>query len=346
MSGAGRDRGSIRAYILTRIVLTIPMLLILLTLVFVLMRVAPGDPIQAALGGKLPAAELAARRKAAGYDLPLMTQYWDYLRSIITGNLGTSVTDNRTVSSILTSNGAATLELGIAALVVAFVVGIPLGLLCGRLRDTAVDVTGRLFGILTYAAPVFFIGLLGQLLFSQHFHLLPSGGQASPLVTFYLPQHTHVLLLDAAIDGDWPAFGDILKHLALPAITLGLAISGVFVRLVRGNIIQTLRADYVDAARARGLRERGVVLRYAFRNAMVPVVTVMGLQAALILSGAVLTEETFNWPGIGNTLVQYLNNRDYVAVQGIVTALAIVVVLVSLVIDVLTVAIDPRVSYK
>ncbi|MDR0358619.1 MAG: ABC transporter permease [bacterium] len=341
-----RTGGSIRNYIVARVLLTIPMLFILVTVVFVLMRVAPGDPIQAALGGKLPAAQLAARRHAAGYDRPILIQYWEYLHSIATGNFGTSLTDNRTVTSILATNGAATFELGVAAFLVAALVGVPLGLLCGRLRDGAVDVSGRLFGIISYATPVFVLGLIMQLVFTQKLQILPSSGQASPLVTFTMTQHTHILLLDALIDGDWAAVGDVLHHLVLPAVTLGIAISGIFIRLVRSNIIQTLRSDYVEAARARGIGERGVVVGYALRNAMVPVVTVMGLQAALLLSGAVLAEETFNWPGIGQTLVSYLNNRDYTAVQGIVTVLALVVVVISLLIDILTVIIDPRVSYS
>lgn len=341
-----RTGGSIRNYIVARVLLTIPMLFILVTVVFLLMRVAPGDPIQAALGGKLPAAQLAARRHAAGYDRPILVQYWEYLHSIATGNFGTSLTDNRTVTSILATNGAATFELGVTAFLVAALVGVPLGLLCGRLRDGAVDVSGRLFGIITYAAPVFVLGLIMQLVFTQKLQILPSSGQASPLVTFTMTQHTHILLLDALIDGDWAAVEDVLRHLVLPAVTLGIAISGIFIRLVRSNIIQTLRSDYVEAARARGIGERGVVVGYALRNAMVPVVTVMGLQAALLLSGTVLAEETFNWPGIGQTLVSYLNNRDYTAVQGIVTVLALVVVVISLLIDILTVIIDPRVSYS
>jgi peptide/nickel transport system permease protein len=158
--------------------------------------------------------------------------------------------------------------------------------------------------------------------------------------------HTHILIVDAAIDGNWSAVQDVAKHLILPAFTLGLVICGVFIRLVRVNMIQSMRRDYVEAARARGLRERTVVYRHAFRNALVPVVTVMGLQVALLLSGAVVTEETFNWPGIGFQLIAYLNNRDYTAVQGIITIFALIVVAVSLLIDFVNAAIDPRVRYR
>jgi peptide/nickel transport system permease protein len=174
---------------------------------------------------------------------------------------------------------------------------------------------------------------------------LPTSGASSPVVEATLPEHTHIVLIDALLAGDTSAFFDALQHLILPAATLGIVLAGVFIRLVRVNLIQTLRSDYVEAARARGIRERGVVLKHGFRNALVPVITVMGLQAALLLSGAVLTENTFNWPGIGNQLLVYLNNRDYTALQGIITAFALVVVGVSLLIDLLAATIDPRVRY-
>jgi peptide/nickel transport system permease protein len=152
-------------------------------------------------------------------------------------------------------------------------------------------------------------------------------------------------VFDAIVTGNWEALRDVLRHLVLPATTLGLVIGGVFIRLIRVNVIQTLKADYVEAARARGVSERNVVLHHAFRNALVPVVTVMGLQFAVLLSGAVLTEQTFNWPGLGSELVRYLNNRDYIAVQGIITFTGFVVVIMSLLIDVITAWIDPRVRY-
>ncbi len=340
-----RSTGSLRTYALTRLALVLPMVLILLTLVFVLMRVAPGDPISAALGGRLSPAELAARRASAGYDRPLIVQYGSYLASVFTGNLGTTLTDNRPMSQVIAQNGAATLELTLAAVLVAVLVGIPLGMLAARLRDTPLDVISRLYGIVIYAAPVFFLGLIAQLVFGKDLGWLPTSGQASPVVQATLVPHTNLLIVDAVIDRDWSALSDLLKHLIMPALVLGLVTSGVFLRLVRVNLIQTLKGDYVEAARARGVPERHVVGRHAFRNALVPIVTIMGLQVALLLSGAVLTEETFNWPGIGNQLITYLNNRDYIAVQGIITVFALVVVVVSLLIDFVSALVDPRVRF-
>lgn len=318
------------------------MVLILLTMVFVLMRVAPGDPIQSALGGRAPAEIIAQKRAEAGFDRPLIVQYGEYLGQIATGNFGRSLTDNRPVTSIIIQNGAATVELAVTALLIAVLIGVPIGLRAGRYRDGVFDAVSRLTSIVLYAVPTFFLGLLLQLICGK---FLPTSGSASGVVLATIPEVTHIVVIDALIAGDGPAAGDALLHLVLPAMTLGLITAGVFARLVRINLIQTLRADYVEAAAARGIPTTRVVVRHAFRNALVPVVTVMGLQSALLLSGAVLTENTFNWPGIGQALVHYLNNRDYIAVQGIITAFALVVVIVSLVIDVVTVIVDPRVKY-
>lgn len=338
-------QGSLARFVGTRLLLAVPMVLLLLTLVFLLMRVAPGDPISAALGGRLSAAELAQRRAAAGFDRPLLEQYVDYLGQVGRLDFGRTITDNRAVTSIFVDNGGATLTLSLAALLVALLVGLPLGLVSGRRRDSVPDLVIRLFGIISYAAPVFFVGLLLQLTFGKWLGWLPTSGQASPVTQATTEVHTHILLLDLLRTGDGGAIRDGLEHLILPAVTLGLLVVGVLIRLVRVNLISTLQSDYVEAARSRGIRERQVVRRHGFRNALVPVVTVMGLQVAALLGGAVLTEETFNWPGVGNELVRYLNNRDYTAVQGIITAFALVVVAISLLIDVVNALIDPRIHY-
>lgn len=340
-----KPTSSLRRYLITRLLLAVPMLLILLTVVFLLMRVAPGDPISAALGGRISQEELDRRRHIAGFDRPVLVQYVDYLGGVARFDFGNTLVDNRPLTQVIVQNGAATLELTIFAMAIATVSGVFIGLIAGRFRDTPIDVAGRLFGIVMYGAPVFFLGFLAQLVFGKWLGWLPASGRASPIVTFELRTHTNLFVVDAIINGDWSSLVDVLKHLVMPAIVLGLVIGGVFIRLVRVNLLQTLKGDYVEAARARGVRERTVVWRHAFKNALVPVVTVMGLQFAVLLSGAVLTEQTFNWPGLGSELVRYLNNRDYIAVQGIITFTGIVVVIVSLLIDVISAWIDPRVRY-
>ena len=339
-----KQAGSLPRFIIQRFLLIIPMMWISLTLVFVLLRVAPGDPIEAALGGKLSQAALDERRHQMGLDRPLIVQYWDYLSSVAHLDFGRSFTDNQSILSVVRDNGGATLTLTTAAFIIALVIGIPLGMLAGRLRDTAPDVLIRLFGIVTYAAPVFFTGLLIQLLIAPRLGL-PSSRDSDPAMTYMVPLRTHILLLDAFLSGNGPAIIDVLEHLFLPAMTLGLLICGVFIRLVRVNILQTMQSDYVEAAQARGIDRRKVMRNHAFRNALVPVITIVGLQVALLLSGSVLTETTFSWPGIGLKLVQYINGRDYGAVQGIITLFAVVVIVISMLVDIVNGLIDPRVRY-
>lgn len=337
--------GSLPRYILQRVLLIIPMMWILLTLVFLLMRVAPGDPVSASVGGRLSEAALDERRHTLGLDRPLLVQYFDYLGGVLRLDFGKTISDNIPIIDVVKENGGATLTLTVSALIVALLVGIPLGLLAGRFRDSTSDAVIRIFGIVTYAAPVFYTGLLVQILFLNKFSGWPLVGDSGTLTAYNVPTKTHILLIDAIIAGDGAAIGDVLQHLVLPAVTLGLYICGIFIRLTRVNVLQTLQADYVEAARARGIKESKVVRSHAFRNALVPVVTVIGLQVALLMSGAVLTEKTFAWPGLGNELIKYIESRDYAAVQGIITLFAVVVVVISLVIDVVNAMIDPRVRF-
>jgi peptide/nickel transport system permease protein len=313
-------------------------------LLFFILRVAPGDPVSAALGGKLNAQALEQRRQALGLNRPLISQYWDYLSSVAHLDFGTTFSDNQPVLRVVRDNGGATLSLTIAAFVIALVVGIPLGLVAGRYRDSVPDVLIRLFGILSYAAPIFFVGFLLQVYVAPRVGL-PTSGDASPITIFEVKPKTHILLIDAFLSGNGDAITDVLKHLVLPSVTLGLLICGVFIRLVRVNMLQTMQADYVEAAEARGIRRGNVTWRHAFRNALVPVITVVGLQFALLLSGAVLTETTFNWPGLGQKLVFYINERDYGAVQGIITIFAVAVVVISMLVDIVNALIDPRVRF-
>jgi peptide/nickel transport system permease protein len=347
MSTTKSSTGSLRTYLITRLLLVIPMVWVLVTLVFFVMRVI-GDPIVSEFGGRLSAAQIAEKRHAAGLDRPLLQQYWEYITGIVHGNFGTALTDHEKISHVLIVKGAATLELSAWALLVALLVGVPLGRIAARYRDRAPDVALRLFAVLAYATPVFFLGLLLKLLFAVKLDWFYASGRASPDVEFDITgisPDTHVFILDALIHGNLHDVVDIMRHTVLPAVTLGLLVGGVFIRLVRVNLLQTLKSDYVEAARARGVPERQVMRQHAFRNAMIPVVTVMGLQIASLLSGAVLTEETFEWKGIGYALAQYLINLDFIAVQGIVTAIAVVVAIISFVIDVIAAIIDPRVRY-
>ncbi|GEN79110.1 ABC transporter permease [Actinotalea fermentans] len=347
---AGRAKGgggTFGRYLLVRFALIFPTIFILVTAVFFIMR-ATGDPITAAQGGRLPADQLAERIHQAGYDRPLLTQYWEYLGGILRGDFGTTLSDNRPVTEVITTFGSATLELAFYALIIAFLVGVPLGRLAAYHRDKTPDAVLRVFGILAYATPVFFAGLLLKLVFSRWLGWLPVAGRASTgteIDLAGLDGATGIYLIDVIRLGDGAAIADVLEHAVLPAVALGLLTAGVFLRLVRTNVIGTFGAGYIEAARSRGVPERRLLRTHAYRPALIPIITVMGMQIALLLGGAVLTETTFEWKGLGFQLAEYLQARDFVAVQGIVAVLAVIVAVSNFVVDVLAALIDPRVRY-
>ncbi|WP_267425578.1 MULTISPECIES: ABC transporter permease [unclassified Curtobacterium] len=339
--------GGLGRYVFVRFLLIFPTVFILVTLVFFLMRVV-GNPITASVGGRLTPTQLQERLHAAGYDRPVIVQYLEYLGQIVRGDFGSSVTDNRPVTEIILQYGGATAELVFYALIVALVLGIPLGMLAAYLRDKWPDVLLRALAILTYATPVFFGGLLLKLVFSVWLDWLPLGDRASTraqLILDRIENPTGVFLIDAIRTGNGQIISDVLQHAVLPALTLGLLTAGIFLRLVRANMIGSLGSEYVDAARSRGVRESRLVRTHAFRPALVPIITVMGLQIAMLLGGSVLTETTFGWRGLGFELNQYLSARDFVAVQGIVAMLAVIVAVTNFIVDVVAALIDPRVRF-
>lgn len=338
---------SLWRYILIRAVLIIPTVLILVTLVFLLMRMT-GDPITAALGGRLTPDQLQERIHESGYDRPLIVQYGEYLAGIFTGDFGTSLSDNRPVVEMLGQFGTATLELTLYALIVAFIVGVPLGMVAASKRDRLPDAVLRIFAILCYATPVFFAGLVLKLVFSVWIPVLPVSGRTttnSEIALSDLVTRTGINFIDALRLGDMAVLQDVIAHAILPALALGLLTAGVFLRLVRTNMIGTLTTNYVGAARSRGVVRRRLINRHAFRPALIPIITVMGMQIAMLLAGAVLTETTFEWKGLGFQLSQYLIARDFVAVQGIVIMLAVIVAVTNFIVDILAALIDPRVRY-
>ncbi|RAJ46883.1 peptide/nickel transport system permease protein [Kitasatospora sp. SolWspMP-SS2h] len=340
-------RSPLARYLAVRLLLVVPTVFLLLTTVFFLMR-ATGDPVTTAFADRLTPAQLQQKLHAAGYDRPLLTQYLDYLRQTATGDFGRTATDNQAVSAVLRTYGAATLELACWALLVAVAVGVPLGAVAARHRDRAPDAVLRLAAVLGYATPVFFVGLLLKLVFAVGLGWLPVSGRASIQVELELQNlssTTGLYLVDAVRSGDGAAVADVLRHGVLPGLALGLLLAGVLLRLVRTHLIATLDTEYVAAARSRGVGGLRLVTRHAARPALIPVVTVLGLQVAGLLGGAVLTETTFEWKGLGYQLAHYLTVRDFVAVQGIVALFAVVVAVVNFLVDALAALIDPRVRY-
>lgn len=339
--------GSLGKYLAIRFVLIFPTVFILVTMVFFLMRLT-GDPITMALGDRLPPDQLAERIHQAGYDRPILIQYFEYLGQIATGNFGRTISDNLLISDMLATYGAATLELALNALIVALAIGIPFGMLAAYKRDQWHDATLRVLAITFYATPVFFAGLLLKLMFSVWLGWFPVSGRAyttTEIAMTRLEAPTGIYWLDALRSGDMDAWWDVAQHSVLPAVALGLLTAGIFLRLVRTNVIGTLGRDYVEAGRSRGVSEYRLLTKHAFKPALIPIITVMGLQIALLLGGAVLTETTFEWKGLGFQLAHYLTARDFVAVQGIVALLAVIVAITNFIVDVVAALIDPRVRY-
>jgi len=344
---AARRGGSLGRYLLVRFLLIFPTIFILVTGVLFLMRMT-GAPMPAALGGRLTPDQLAERVAAAGYDRPLIIQYVEYLGNIVRGDFGTTFTDNRPVTEILATYGAATAELVLYSLVVALLFGVPLGMVAAHRRDRWPDAVLRVVAILGYATPVFFIGLMLKLVFSVQLGVLPVSGRlstAGELTMATITNPSPFYLLDALRLGDPALLADVLSHAVLPAIALGFLTGGVFLRLVRTNLIGTLERPYIESARSRGVSESRLVRKHALRPALIPVITVMGMQIAMSLGGAVLTETTFEWKGLGFMLAQYMSSRDYVAVQGIVMLLAVIVAVTNFLVDVVAALVDPRVRY-
>lgn len=341
-------RGStgLRRYILTRIVMTLPMVFILGSLVFLIMRVIPGDPVRSQLGPKGTPEMIAQIRQQLGLNDPLIVQYGRFLGNMITLRFGNSlIAGHRPIIDEMSERFPATLELVIPASVLALLIGVYGGALAASRRKRVVDYGWRIYAVVIYSLPIFWLGLMLQLLFGVKLAILPISGRIDPIIGTTLIHRTNIYSIDSLISGDWPALGSVLQHLILPTFTLGLILSGIFVRLTRINVIETMQADYIAAARARGILERILVYSHALKNALIPVITLIGLQVAILLAGAVLTETVFSWPGMGSYLVERISARDYNAVQSVITVFALLVALISLAVDVIYCLVDPRVRY-
>ena len=336
---------SLLAYALTRGVLAIPMLLILLTLVFFVLRVLPGDPVLALWHGREPPpAVVEEARRELGLDQPPWVQYARYMAGIFRGDLGVSIGEfyhGKPVWGEIAVRLPATVELAIGGMLVASVVGIPLGVISGARRDSLADVVIRLYGTIVWVIPIFWLGVIFQIVFAIDLGWFPPHGRWQG--TTFPKTVTGMYTIDSLLEGNINHFTTAVRHLFLPCLTLGLVLSGFFTKTVRANMIRTMGADYTEASRARGIPEWRVVGRHAFKNALVPVITVLGLQFAILFAGAVLTEKTFSIEGIGLLLLESVISKDMTMIQGIVVVYATIIVAISLVIDVLGAMVDPRI---
>jgi len=336
---------SLRTYVIVRTLMTIPIVLILLTLVFIILRVMPGDPITSMVGMKAPPEYIEMLKEKAGLNRPLIVQYFDYLFGILRGDFGRSlIWGERPVLYEIFDHLPATIELTIFGFAVSVIIGLITGTIAGVRSGTKTDNALRIYSILAYATFIPWLGMMFQLIFGVYLKLLPVSGRIEPSLTIDWKPITGLYVLDGILTGRLDITIDALKHLILPSITLGIVLSGAYTRLVRANIIEVLGQDFVRAAKARGLSEIKV-LKHVLKNAFIPVLTMMGLQFAILLTGAVLTETTFSWPGMGTFLLERIKYVDYTTIQGTIVFFALFVSIVNLVVDILYALIDPRIRY-
>jgi peptide/nickel transport system permease protein len=340
-------RSDLLRYLAARLALAPVMVWLIASLVFLLLRVAPGDPIDALLGTRAPAAARAALRAQLGLDQPLWRQYGHFLSQLLHGELGQSLTNQEPVTAVIRQSLPASLELGVVALVLAAVVGLAVGFSGVARPEGKLDLAGRLYGIGTYALPPFWAAMVVQLVFAVWLGWLPVGGRFPP--TLIPPAGSGFYLLESLRaglgTGQWHQLLGTVRHLVLPAGTLGLLLSGIFANALRLNLRRALDSDYVEAARSRGLGEGRVILRHALPNALLPVLTITGITVASLIGGALLIEVTYSWPGIAFRLQEAIGQRDYPLVQGIVVVVAALVVMVTVAVDLVVAMLDPRIRF-
>jgi peptide/nickel transport system permease protein len=331
-------------YLLRRLVLIIPVLFGVSVIVFTVMHVIPGDPVRLMFAGTGATEEqVQAMRHALGLDRPLPVQYVNYVSKAIRGDLGQSIHFKQPVLELILERMPATIELTLASFIIALAVAFPIGVLSALKRYTFIDhivMTGATLGI---SLPTFWIGILLIMLVAVNLGWLPGFGRIDYGV--HLERITGFLLVDSLLTRNIPALKDALAHLILPALALGTATATFSTRLIRSSMLEVISQDYVVTARAKGLRERMVITRHVLRNALIPVVTLIGVQIGSLLGGAVVTETIFAWPGIGRLVIQAIYNRDFLLVQGVVLFFALIRVIINLLTDVLYVWIDPRISH-
>jgi peptide/nickel transport system permease protein len=327
-------------FVVRRLLLLLPILLGLSILVFVWIRALPGGPAEALLGERATPEAVAAIEHQYGLDQPITTQYWKFLQRSVRLDFGDSTTTRQPVTEELKRRFPATIELALAAMIFSVFFGIPLGFIAAKRYGTAVDHASLLASLLGISIPIFFLAILLKYVFAVELGWLPTVGRISVLID--LPHPTNFYILDSVLDANWDAFVDCLRHLVLPAIALGSIPLAIIARITRAAVLDVQNEDYVRTARAKGLAPGIVDRRHVMRNAMLPVSTIVGLQVGLLLSGAVLTEKVFAWPGIGSWLVDAIRDRNFPVLQGGILFVALVFVLVNLVVDVSYAFLNPR----
>ncbi len=331
------------SYIIKRVLGVIPVLLCVSMLVFGFLRLIPGDPAQTMLGERATPENIARVREQLGLNKPLHEQYLIFLGNALRGDLGRSVLRQEPVTQEVLRRFPATIELALSAMLIALIVGIPAGVISAVRRGSWFDAASMLVALTGVSMPIFWLGLMMIFFFSVVLHILPTGGRMD--AGTQLAPITNLVVLDTLLRGNIPLFLQALRHLALPALALATIPMAIIARMTRSSMLEVLSQDYVRTAHAKGLKGSTVVIRHALRNAWLPIITVIGLQVGRLLSGAILTETVFSWPGIGRWLVDAIYSRDYPIVQGVTLFIAIIFVGVNLSMDILYALVDPRIRF-
>ena len=331
-------------YIIRRLILLLPILFGVSLAVFLVMHLFTVDPAEIILGQHATPEQVAVVREELGLNKPVYVQFWDYISRTAHGDLGQSVITKTSITEELMKRFSATAELAVSAILIASLLGISLGVLSAVKQNSLFDYGAMVVALLGVSMPIFWLGLMMIIIFSVTLGWLPASGRIA--IGFQPENITGLYLLDSLLTGDTEAFWNALKHLMMPAIALGAYSTAIIARMTRATMLETIRQDYVRTARAKGLREFVVIVKHALRNALIPIVTVIGLQMGALLGGAVLTETVFSWPGIGSYIVEGILVSDYPRVLGAVLLIGTIFVLVNLIVDLLYCYLDPRIQHN
>lgn len=332
------------AFTVKRLFGVIPVLLVVSLMIFALMQAAPGDPVSMLVSDEASAEDRERIAAAWGLDQPAPVQYANFVKNAATGDFGTSFRYREPVMDLVLARLPASIELALYATLLAIAVGIPLGVLAAARPNSVFDTIGSIGGFFGISMPNFWLGILMILIFAGYLNILPSGGREPWGLD--LPRITGFLTLDAVLQGRWDALVQALRYLALPAIVLGTAMTGIIMQITRASMLENLGEDYVMTARAKGLSNRVVLWRHAFRNALVSVITIIGLEFGALISGAIIVETVFSWPGIGLLLIQGITFRDFPLITGLVLIYTTLFVLLNVFIDILYTIVDPRIRMR
>lgn len=325
-----------------RMVGAVPVLFGISFLVFLLMHLAPGDPVMLLLGDDATPAEVARVRHEWGLDQPLPVQYWQFISRALVGDFGSSLKFGEPVLKLVLERLPATVELAIVSLLVAILISIPIGVYSAIKRDTLLDHAGTGVALIGVSLPNFWLGIMLIYFLGGQWNLLPVAGRIEYGIE--LEPITKLYLLDSLLTGNLTAFWSVLQHLLMPALTLGTALAAIVTRITRSSVLEVMSQDYVMTARAKGLSERAVVWRHILRNALITVITILGLQLGALLNGSVITETVFSYPGIGDLLIQSIAVRDYRLTQVLILFFGVIYFIVNMLVDVLYTLVDPRIK--